>query len=433
MAFLDRVKGAWNAFVVQENQAQVDYPVIASSGVSSSMRPDRTRTRWSNERTIVSSIYTRIAIDVASVGYRHVKLDEALRYADDADSRLNDCLTIEPNLDQGPRAFRQDLVMTLFEHGCAAIVPVDTSVDPRTREVFDIHSLRVGHVVQWYPRHVRVSLYNDRKGERQEILLEKRFVAIVENPLYSVMNEPNSTLQRLIRKLNLLDVVDDANSSGKLDMIIQLPYVIKSEARKQQAEQRREDIEFQLKSSKYGIAYTENTEKITQLNRPVENNLMPQIEYLVKMLYGQLGITEEIMNGTADEKAMINYFNRTIEPILEAAVEAMSRTFLGRTGVKRGERIMFFRDPFKLVPLSVLAEIVDKFTRNEVLSSNEVRGFMGIQPSLDPKADELRNSNMPQPEPDDRSGDAAMSGFDELDATITEVFKDLGVDEDGVE
>jgi hypothetical protein len=287
--------------------------------------------------------------------------------------------------------------MTMFDRGVAALVPVDTTQDPTTHEVIDIYTLRVGEIVQWYPEHVRLSVYNESKGIREEITLEKRFVAIVENPLYAVMNEPNSTLQRLIRKLSFLDAVDEQSASGKLDLIIQLPYVIKTDARREQAEKRREDIEFQLKGSQYGIAYTDGTEKITQLNRPAENNLMAQIEYLVKMLYGQLGITDEVMNGTADEAAMINYSNRTVEPILSAIVEAMQRAFIGHQGTANFERIRYFKNPFKLVPVADLAEIVDKFTRNEILSSNEVRGYIGIPPSKDPKADQLVNSNMPQP------------------------------------
>lgn len=396
MGIFDRIKGAWNAFNVAEQQGYVAEPT-GSSGVSSNNRPDRLRTRYSSERTIVSSIYTRIGIDVASVGIRHVKLDEAGRYLDDDDSELNRCLTIQPNIDQGPRAFRQDIFSTLFDKGSVAIVPVDTTVDPVTNEVFDIHTLRVGHIVAWKPKHVLVSLWNENKGVRQEVLLEKRFVAIVENPLFAVMNEQNSTLQRLIRKLNLLDAVDEQSGSGKLDLIIQLPYVIKSEARRQQAETRRSDIEFQLKDSKYGIAYTDGTEKITQLNRPVENNLLGQIEFLTELLYDQLGITKEVMSGTATEATMVNYFNRTIEPILEAVVEAMNRSFIKLHG-PRTEKIMFFRDPFKLMPISAIAEVADKFSRNEILSPNEIRGFIGIAPSTDPKADQLVNSNMPHPE-----------------------------------
>jgi hypothetical protein len=326
-------------------------------------------------------------------------LDEKKRYLKDEDSGLNACLTIEANLDQAARAFRQDAAMTLFDKGVIAIVPVDTSLDPSSSGSFDIKTMRVGEVVTWYPKHVKVSLYNEATGLRQDIVLEKKFVAIVENPLYSVMNESNSTLQRLIRKLNLLDTVDEASSSGKLDLIIQLPYVIKSEARRLQAEQRREDIEFQLKGSKYGIAYTDGTEKITQLNRPAENNLLAQVTYLTTMLYGQLGLTEEVMNGTADEKAMLNYMNRTIEPVLAAITEAMKRTFLTKTARSQLQSIMYFRDPFKLVPIASIADIADKFARNEIMSSNEIRQVIGIQPSTDPKADKLQNSNMPAAAP----------------------------------
>ncbi len=320
------------------------------------------------------------------------------RYSEDVESELNQCLTLQPNIDQGPRSFRQDIATTLFDKGVAAIVPVDTAQDPDSPGGFDIYSLRVGDIIQWYPRHVKVSLYNESIGRRQDVVLEKRFVAIVENPLYAVMNESNSTLQRLTRKLQILDAVDEQSGSGKLDLIIQLPYVIKSEARRVQAEQRREDIEFQLKGSQYGIAYTDGTEKITQLNRPAVNNLLEQVKYLTEMLYSQLGITPEVMNGTADEKTMLNYFSRTIEPILDAIVESMQRSFLGPLGTDRLERVGYFRDPFKLVPISEIAVIADKFSRNEILTGNEIRSFMGISPSTDPKADKLVNSNMPQPE-----------------------------------
>lgn len=398
MPVLDQVKKAWNAFRSGEEE-----PTYKAYGPSESVHPERRTFGFYNERSIITSIYTRIGIDVAGVGLRHIILDDANRYADDAVSPLNDCLTLEPNMDQSPRAFRQDIAATMFSKGVAAIVPVDTAQNPNMNSKFDIYTLRVGEIVQWYPKHVRVSLYNEAKGKREEITLEKRFVAIVENPLYAVMNEPNSTLQRLIRKLSLLDAVDEQSSSGKLDLIIQLPYVIKSEARRLQAEQRRQDIEIQLKGSQYGIAYTDGTEKITQLNRPAENNLLKQVEYLTNMLYGQLGITEDIMNGTADEKAMLNYFNRTIEPILDAIVEAMQRSFLGPVGTKQKERIRYFRDPFKLVPVTEIAEIADKFTRNEILTSNEIRGFLGVAPSKDPKADQLVNSNMPQSEADSES------------------------------
>lgn len=398
MAIVERVRSAWNAFRIADNEStyKPDYGVNTSySGIS----PSRPRLRYYNERSIVSAIYTRISIDVASVSLRHIKLDEFGRYLEDIDSNLNTCLTLETNMDQAPRAFRQDIVMSLFDKGVVALVPVDTTVNPNTKEIFDIYSLRVADVVQWYPKHVRVNVYNEATGNREEVTLEKRFVAIIENPLYSVMNEPNSTLQRLIRKLSILDAVDEQSGSGKLDLIIQLPYVIKSEARREQAEKRRTDIELQLKGSQYGIAYTDGTEKVTQLNRPAENNLLKQVEYLTNMLYGQLGITEEVMNGTADEKAMINYFNRTIEPIIDSVVEAMQRSFLGPQGTKRAERIHYFKDPFKLVPVTEIAEIADKFTRNEILSANEIRGFIGVHPSRDAKADKLVNSNMPQKDP----------------------------------
>lgn len=393
MPILARLKLGWNAFRSNAD-AFSEPPVIGQS--SSSSTPARTSLRFSNERSIITSIYTRISIDVAGILIRHIKLDDNDRYTENLVSSLNQCLTLEPNIDQGPRAFRQDIIMTLFDRGVAALVPVDTEFDPENTEEFQVLTMRVGDITMWYPKHIRVNLYNEATGMREEILLEKRFVAIVENPLYPVMNGPNSTLQRLIRKLILLDAVDEASSSGRLDLIIQLPYVIKSEARKLQAEKRRNEIEFQLKGSTYGIAYTDGTEKITQLNRPTENNLLKQIEFLTNMLYSQLGITAEVMNGTADEKAMINYYNRTLEPILDAIVEAMQRAFLGIIGTQNKERIRYFRDPFKLVPVAQLAEIADKFSRNEILTPNEIRGFMGITPSKDPKADKLINSNMPQ-------------------------------------
>jgi len=394
MALRDRIKGFWNAF--RFNDQVVSQTIVVEKGSGSSVRPDRTRLRYGTEKTIISSILTRISIDVAAIDIRHVELDDKGRYAKDMDSELNRCFTVEANLDQAPRAFRQDVILTVFDEGSAAIVPVDTIESPTTGELFDIKTLRVGTINTWYPRHIRTNVYNIDRGERQDITLGKRYVAIAENPLYAVMNEPNSTLQRLIRKLNLLDIVDEASSSGKLDLIIQLPYTIKSEARRQQAEQRRTDIEFQLKGSQYGIAYTDGTEKITQLNRPAENNLLKQVEYLTNMLYGQLGLTEEIMNGTASEATMINYFNRTIEPLVTMMVEAMQRAFIGSNPERRNERIRFFSNPFKLVSVKDMAEIADKFVRNEVLSSNEIRELMGLKPSSDPKADELSNPNMPQ-------------------------------------
>lgn len=389
-----RIKSAWNAFSSHDAQG-IESPSLEYGG-GYTYRPDRPRIRLSNERSIVSSVYARLGIDVSAASIRHTRHDDVDRYLEDIDSGFNYCLKMEPNRDQGPRAFKLDVALTMFDKGCAAIVPVDTTLDPSVTGGYDIRTMRVGEIVQWYPQHIRISLWNEDRGIRQEITLAKSFVAIVENPLYSVMNEPNSTLQRLIRKLNLLDTVDEYTSSGKLDLIIQLPYVIKSEARKQQAEQRRADIEFQLKGSQYGIAYTDGTEKITQLNRPAENNLLKQVEYLTAQLYAQLGLTPEVMNGTADEKTMLNYFSRTIEPVLDAITEAMRRSFLTKTAQSQGQSVDYFRDPFKFVPLSQMAEIADKFTRNEILSSNEIRQGIGFKPSKDPKADQLVNSNMPQ-------------------------------------
>jgi putative sterol carrier protein len=387
------LRHAWNVFTTNVNKARpYGYYGTGNSG----RRPDRLRFRIPNERSLVSSIYTRLSIDVASIDMRHVRLDDEKRYKEDIDSGLNNCLTVEANIDQAARAFRQDIALTLFDRGVAALVPVDTTISPETSGGYDILTLRVGEITQWFPQHVRISLYNEESAQREEITLHKTAVAIVENPLYSVMNEPNSTLQRLLQKLNLLDVVDEQSASGKLDIIIQLPYVIKSEARREQAEQRRKDIEFQLKGSQYGIAYTDGTEKITQLNRPAENNMMAQIEYLTQMLYGQLGLTEEVMNGTADEKAMLNYWNRTIEPVLSAITEAMIRTFLTKTARTQKQTVAFFRDPFRLVPIENIAEIADKFTRNEIMTSNEMRQVVGMAPHPDPKADKLMNSNMPQ-------------------------------------
>lgn len=408
-----RLAHAWNAFLnLDLEAARRSY----DSGVGYGIRPDRTRTTFSNERSIVSSIYARLSVDASAVDIRHVRLDDKGRYLEDINSGLQNCLTLEANVDQAATAFRQDIVSTLFERGVAAIVPVDTTINPSVSGSFDIQTLRVGEIVAWFPRHIRVSVYNEDKGRREEITLEKKFVAIVENPLFAVMNEPNSTLQRLIRKLNLLDTVDEQSSSGKLDMIIQLPYVIKSEARRQAAEQRRKDIEFQLKGSQYGIAYTDGTEKITQLNRPAENNLLKQVEYLTNMVYGQLGLTPEIMNGTADEKTMLNYNNRTIKPIVRAIVEAMRRTFLTKTARSQKQSIMYFSNPLELVPANEIAEIADKFTRNEILAANEVRQIIGFRPSTDPKADELRNSNMPAPSepvtspPTSAEGDTSQNG-----------------------
>lgn len=392
MGIFDKLKSAWNAFRYTDNNLyRADLGTVSYSG-----KPDRQKLKFFNERSIITSIFTRISIDASDVELRHAQLDEQERYIGDVDSRLNEALTLDPNLDQTPRGFRQDIAMTLFDKGVAAIVPVDTIEDPVNNDIFDVVTLRVGEITQWYPKHVRISLYNENKGARQDVVLEKRFVAIVENPLYSVMNEPNSTLQRLIRKLAMLDTTDELASSGKLDLIIQLPYVIKSEARRQQADQRRKDIEFQLKGSQYGIAYTDGTEKITQLNRPAENNLLKEVEYLTNLLYSQLGITDKVMDGTADEATMLNYFNRTIQPVVQAVAESMQIAFLGARLRNSNQRIKYFRDPFKFVPVANIAEIADKFTRNEIVSSNEIRGFIGLMPSKDPKADKLINSNMPQ-------------------------------------
>ena len=386
-----RMKHAWNAFFNKDPTRS--YQDI---GIGYSFRPDRMRFSRGNERSIVTSVYNRIALDVAAVDMFHVRLDENNRFLSTIDSGLNNCLTVEANTDQTGRAFLQDVVMSMMDEGCVAIVPTDTDDDPGDGipGSFDIDTMRTGQILEWYPQHVRVRVYNERTGQKEDILMAKQSVAIIENPLYAVINEPNSTMQRLIRKLNLLDVIDEQNSSGKLDLIIQLPYIIKTEARRRQAESRRKDIEDQLRGSKYGIAYTDGTEHITQLNRPVENNLMSQIEYLTSMLYGQLGITQGILDGTADEKTMLNYYNRTIEPILSAIADEMKRKFLTKTARSQRQSIKFFRDPFKLVPVSEISEIADKFTRNEIMTSNEVRQVIGMKPSDDPKADELRNKNL---------------------------------------
>lgn len=387
-----RFKNAWNAFRNREPTK-----VFQDIGYGYSYRPDRFRLTRGNERSIVTSVYNRIALDVAAIDIQHVQLDAEGQFCDVVQSELNNCLSTEANLDQTGRAFIQDAVMSMMDEGCIAIVPVDTDDDPDDTTGYQILSMRVGRIRDWYPKHVRVELYNEEKGRKQDIVVPKSTVAIVENPLYAVINEPNSTMQRLIRKLNLLDAVDEQSSSGKLDLIIQLPYVIKTEARRKQAEKRRKDIEQQLAGSKYGIAYTDGTERITQLNRSLENNLMKQIEYLTSMLYSQLGITQSILDGTADDKTMLNYYNRTIEPIIAAIVDEMKRKFLSKTARSQNKSIKFFRDPFKLVPVADLAEISDKFTRNEIATSNEIRQVIGWKPSNDPKADELRNSNLSQP------------------------------------
>ena len=385
---VSRFKRSWNVFLGRDPTMN-----FRDVGASYSYRPDRPRFSRGNERSIVTSVYNRIAMDVAAVGIQHVRLDENGRFTSVIESGLNNCLSLEANIDQTGRAFIQDVVMSMFDEGCVAIVPVDTDRDPETGS-FEINTMRTGKILEWYPRHVRVRVYNDQTGQREDIMLSKESVAIIENPLFAVMNEPNSTMQRLIRKLNLLDVVDEQSSSGKLDLIIQLPYVIKTDTRRAQAEQRRADIERQLSGSKYGIAYTDGTERITQLNRPIENNLMKQIEYLTAMVYSQLGITQAILDGSADEKTMLNYDNRTVEPIVSAIVDALKRTFLTKTARSQRQSIMFFRDPFRLVPVTDLAEIADKFTRNEIMTSNEIRQIVGMKPSNDPKADELRNKNL---------------------------------------
>lgn len=391
MSFGSRLKHAWNAFT---GNIQMNYRDL---GMGYSYRADRPRMSRGNERSIVTSVYNRIALDVAALNVQHVRLDENGRFLSVIDDGLNNCLSLEANIDQTARSFIQDVVVSMFDEGSVAIVPVDTTTDPNVSGSYDIQSLRVGQILDWYPQYIRARVYNEQTGRKEDIVVPKSAVAIIENPLYAVINEPNSTMQRLIRKLNLLDVIDEQSGSGKLDLIIQLPYVIKTEARRQQAENRRKDIETQLSGSKYGIAYTDGTEHITQLNRSVNNNLMSQIEYLTSMLYSQLGITQSILDGTADEKTMLNYNNRTIEPIISAIVDEMKRKFLTKTARSQHQSISFFRDPFKLVPVNDIAEIADKFTRNEIMTSNEIRQVVGMKPSEDPRADELRNKNLSAP------------------------------------
>ena len=388
----DRLQHAWNAFVYNDNT----YTNPQNLGGFSTFKPDRVHFSRGVEKSIVTSVYNRLALDVSSIAIKHVRLDDNGRYTEEINSGLHNCLNVEANIDQTGRAFLQDVVMSMLDEGCVAIVPVDTTVNPAISGSYEINTMRTGKILEWYPAHVRVRVYNDKKGIHEELTLPKSTVAIIENPLYAVINEPNSTMQRLIRKLNLLDVVDEQTSAGKLDLIIQLPYVIKSEARRKQAEERRKDIEMQLAGSKYGIAYTDGTERITQLNRPAENNLMKQVEYLTNMLYSQLGLTQSILEGSADEKTMLNYYNRTIEPIIAAIVDEIKRKFLTKTARAQKQSIMFFRDPFKLVPVENMAEIADKFTRNEIMTSNEIRQIVGMMPSKDPGADELRNKNLNQ-------------------------------------
>lgn len=393
LSIVSRLKHSWSAFMNRDPTYN-----YRDTGPGSSYRPDRPRLTRGNERTIVTSIYNRIALDVASININHCRIDANGRFVETINSTLNNCLNLEANIDQTGRAFMQDVVMSMLDEGCVAIVPVETSLDPTTTGSYEIYSMRTGKILEWYPKHVKVRVYNEQTGRREDVMVQKSTVAIVENPLFAVINEPNSTMQRLVKKLNLLDAVDEQSGAGKLDMIIQLPYVIKTPARKEQAESRRKDIEEQLAGSKYGIAYTDATEKIVQLNRSLDNNLMKQIEYLTNMLYSQLGISQSILDGTADEQTLLNYNSRTIEPIVSAIVDEMKRKFLTKTARSQSQTISFFRDPFKLIPIGNIADIADKFTRNEILTSNEVRQIIGMKPSDDPKADKLLNSNLNQPE-----------------------------------
>lgn len=437
MGLIDRLQHAWNAFF-QNDKDNFVYKPYVDLGMSSTYRPDRMYYTKGNERSIVTSVYNRIAIDCSRVAIRHVRLDSNGRYLETIDSGLNNCLTIEANKDQSYVMFIRDVVQSLFDEGCIAIVPIDTVVDISKATSYDIETMRVGKITQWYPDNVKINVYNDRKGIHEEITMPKNKVAIIENPLYSIMNERNSTLQRLIRKLNLLDAIDEQSGAGKLDLIIQLPYVVKTEARMKQAQARREEIEKQLAGSKYGIAYTDGTEKVTQLNRPVENNLMSQIQYLTSMLYSQLGITQAVLDGSADEKTMLNYMSRTVEPILTEIVSEMKRKFLTKTARSQNQSIMFFNDPFKLVPLANIADVADKFTRNEIMSSNEMRQVIGFKPVQDPQADELRNKNL-NPTEGQEFPTTKENGYTEdvIDETSSEedagpsnfgqvLFKDLG-------
>lgn len=398
-SFGSRLKNAWNAFFNRDPPRNV-YEEI---GMSYSYRPDRPHFTRGNERSIVTSVYNRIALDVSAISIKHVQLDENDRYLRDVDSGLNNCLTLEANIDQTGRAFIQDIVMSMFDEGCVAIVPVDTTLSPVNNDSYDILSMRTGQILNWYPQHVKVRVYNERTAQKEEIILPKKSIGIVENPLYAVINEPNSTMQRLIRKLNILDAIDEQSGAGKLDLIIQLPYTIKTDLRRKQADERRQQIETQLAGSKYGIAYTDATEHITQLNRSVDNNLMTQIQYLTSMLYSQLGITQGVLDGSADEKTMLNYQSRSIEPILSAITDEMKRKFLTKTARSQKKSISFFTDPFKLVPVGQLSEMADKFTRNEIMTSNEIRQIIGLKPSSDPNADVLRNKNLSAPKEETES------------------------------
>ena len=424
MGLRDRLQHAWNAFFNRDPTSN-----YRTNEISYSYRPDRPRLSRGNERSIVTAIYNRIALDVASIDIKHCKLDENGRYVKDMKSGLNECLTVEANMDQTARAFIQDIVISMLDEGVVAVVPVDTTFNPKNTGSYDITSMRTGKILEWSATTVKVKVYNDRTGQKEDVVLPKSMVGIIENPLYSVINEPNSTMQRLIRKLNLLDSIDEQSGAGKLDLIIQLPYIIKTDARRQQAEQRRKEIEMQLAGSKYGIAYTDGTERVTQLNRPVENNLMKQIEYLTSMLYSQLGFHQTILDGTADEKTMLNYTNRTIEPIASAIVDELKRKFLTKTARTQGQSIEFFRNPFRLVPINNIADIADKFTRNEILTSNEIRQIIGMKPSDDPKADQLVNSNIAQPV--DKMAypeDIDQSVMDEVDESVNDTPKNVSWD-----
>lgn len=423
MGFSDRLYHAWNAFL---NKDPTSYYRTVGAGYS--YRPDRPRLSQGNERSIVTSIFNRIALDVASLTFQHVRLDDEGRFLEVIDSSLNECLTVEANVDQSAQAFIQDVVLSMLDEGCVAIVPIDTTIDPTKSGAFDINSMRVAEILEWYPRHVRVRVYNDQTGYKEDKIVPKSMVAIIENPLYAVVNERNSTMQRLIRKLNLLDVIDEQSGSGKLDLIIQLPYTIKTDARRQQAEQRRKDIEQQLSGSKYGIAYTDGTEHITQLNRAVENNLMSQIEYLTSMVYAQLGMTTGVLDGSANESTMTNYYTRTVELIASVIVGEMIRTFLTKTARSQKQSIMFFRDPFRLIPMSEFAEIADKLTRNEIATSNEVRQEIGWKPSKDPTADELRNKNLNPTE----TKDGISADTSEQDLIVNELFDTLEAEIDKI-
>ena len=400
MGFFDRIAHAFNAFIGLDPPGDNYYrpATYLNYGPSFSYRPDKVTLKRGNEKSIVAAIYNRIAIDCSSTVIRHAMVDENNRYLENVDDGLDNCLSLEANKDQTAKAFIRDIVMSLFDEGTVAIVPIDTTYNPNDTEAYDIESMRVGKIIQWFPDYVRVEVYNDRTGVKRELTCKKSEVAIIENPLYAIMNEPNSVLQRLIRKENLLDVIDEQSGSGKLDLIIQLPYVIKTDARRKQAEERRNDIESQLKESKYGIAYTDGTEHVTQLNRPVENNLMKQVEFYTSMLYSQLGITDTILNGTADEKTMLNYLNRSVRPILDSIVDEVKRKFLTKKARSQGHTVMYFNDPFRLVPLANMADIADAFTRNAILSPNEIRQIVGFKPSKDPMADKLTNRNLNQPE-----------------------------------